>query len=106
VLVIVSASAGLRCAAETLAIMSGFLGIAELAPSWSSGRLWILRLGYYKLTRAKEMAEDWVWIVDHTIQSGDMKCLAVLGVRLSALDQERVKPLSYEDVERELGPKE
>jgi len=47
--------------------------------------LWLLRLGYYKLTRAKEQAEDWVWIVDHTIQIGSEKCLLILGLRLSQL---------------------
>ena len=99
VLLIISATAGLRCAAQVLAIMSGFIGIPRLAPSWSSGRLWMLRVGYYKLTRAKEIAQDWVWIVDHTLQSGEMKCLGVLGVRLSALDEGRDKPLSHEDVE-------
>jgi len=29
-----------------------------------------LRLGYYKLTRPKTKGNDWVWIVDHTIQLG------------------------------------
>jgi hypothetical protein len=99
VLLIVSATAGLRCAGQVLAILSEFIGIPRSKPSWSSGRLWMLRVGYYKLTRAKEIANDWVWIVDHTIQSGDMKCLAVLGLRLSALAKERDKPLSHEDVE-------
>jgi hypothetical protein len=27
-------------------------------------------IGYYKLTKPKEKAADWVWIVDHTIQLG------------------------------------
>jgi hypothetical protein len=82
-----------------LSILSEFIRIRRASPSWSSGRLWLFRVGYYKLTRAKEKASDWVWVVDHTIQSGDMKCLAVLGVRLSDLAEGRNKPLSHEDVE-------
>ncbi len=46
-------------------------------PSWCTGRLWLLRLGYYKLTRPKEQADDWVWMVDHTVQLGPEKCLVI-----------------------------
>jgi hypothetical protein len=53
-------------------------------PSWASGRLWLLRLGSDKLSRPKAQADDWVWIVDHTVQIGHEKCLVILGVRLSA----------------------
>jgi hypothetical protein len=44
-----------------------------------------LRLGYYKLTRTKEEGRDWVWIVDHVVQTGQEKCLLIVGIRLSAL---------------------
>ncbi len=54
-------------------------------PSWCAGRLWLLRLGYYKLMRPKVQAEDWVWIIDHTLQLGDDKCLVILGMRLCDL---------------------
>jgi hypothetical protein len=67
-------------------------------PSWSTGRLWLLRLGYYKLTRPKEQADDWAWIVDHTVQVGQEKCLVILGVRLHVLATPK-RPLSHEDVE-------
>jgi hypothetical protein len=60
--------------------------------------LWLLRLGYYKLMRAKPKASDWVWIVDHTVQVGVEKCLLILGVRLSEISRtDRV--LRHEDVE-------
>jgi len=67
-------------------------------PAWSTGRLWLLRLGYYKLTRAKEQADDWAWIVDHTVQMGQEKCLVILGVRLHVLSTLQ-RPLNHEDVE-------
>lgn len=78
-----------------------FFHLPWAAPSWSSGRLWWLRLGYYKLTRPQPHADDWVWIVDHTVQLGKEKCLVILGVRLSdlpprgqALTHEQVEPLT------------
>jgi len=37
------------------------------------------------LTRAKEEGEDWVWIVDQVVQTGQEKCLVIVGLRLSAL---------------------
>jgi hypothetical protein len=55
-------------------------------------------VGYYKLTRPKAQAEDWVWIVDHTYQLGRHKCLVILGLRLSALPP-RGQCLRHEDVE-------
>jgi hypothetical protein len=61
------------------------LHIPQACPSWFAGRLWLLRLGYYKLMRPKVQAKDWVWIVDHTVQLGDDKCLVILGARLCDL---------------------
>ncbi len=62
--------------------------------------MWLLRVGYYKLMRVKEIAGDWIWIVDHTIQSGNMKCLLIIGVRYSYLEsKDRDKKLTYSDME-------
>ena len=67
-------------------------------PSWYAGRLWLLRLGYYKLTRKKDKAADWIWIIDHTIQWGSEKCLVILGLRQSQLPSAETI-LNHEDVE-------
>ena len=80
--------------------MTWFFPFSASIPSWGSHRLWLLRVGYYKLTRPKEIADDWVWIVDLTIQAGSMKCLTVLGLRRSAWDDTRKnKALCHADVE-------
>ena len=47
--------------------------------------------------RAKAQADDWVWIIDHTVQLGQEKCLLILGVRLSDLPTDLT--LKHEDVE-------
>jgi hypothetical protein len=54
-------------------------------PHWTTVRMWLLRLAYHKLHRPKEQASDWVWIVDHSNQSGQEKCLLILAVRASQL---------------------
>ena len=41
--------------------------------------------GHAVLTAAKEHAEDWAWLVDHSVQIGQDKCLVILGIRLAAL---------------------
>ena len=75
----------LRAASRVVEIL-GLTGPAALPhPTWFTGRLWLLRLGYYQLTRPKVPATDWVWIIDHTIQIGPEKCLVILGLRLSQL---------------------
>ena len=43
------------------------------------------------------IADDWIWIVDHSVQLGQEKCLIILGIR--ACDLPRNRPLIYSDVE-------
>jgi len=65
-------------------------------PQWSTVRLWLMR--HYKLTRPKEQAADWVWLIDHSVQIGPQKCLVILGVRLSRLPAAG-ECLRYDDLE-------
>jgi hypothetical protein len=57
-----------------------------------------MRLGLYKLTRKKEESKNWAWIVDHTIQIGEHKCLAIAGLPLSEFERSP-RPIVYEDLE-------
>lgn len=99
-LLIVMASVGLRAVGQVFELFARFMTIPRAMPSWSSCRLWLLRIGYYKLTRPKAISTDWVWVVDHTIQAGDTKCLSIMGVCLSKLDKPgRDKILLHEDLE-------
>jgi hypothetical protein len=74
------------------------LGVEVEKPSGSSTRLGRLRVGDYKLTRAKEQAVDWVWIVDQVGPLGQEKCGGIGGIRLSALPAEG-KSLTHAEVE-------
>jgi hypothetical protein len=50
-------------------------------PHFTTVRFWFLRLGHYNLHRPKEQGDDWIWIIDHSNQIGQEKCLVILGVR-------------------------
>jgi hypothetical protein len=54
-------------------------------PDWTTSRLWLMRLGLFQLCQPLRQADDWVWLVDHSVQIGQQRCLAVLGGRLSEL---------------------
>lgn len=82
---VLSAATSLRCASRVIELVSSSWQLSLAVPAWQTGRLWLLRLGYYKLMRAKEQADDWVWVVDHTVQLGAEKCLVILGIRLADL---------------------
>jgi hypothetical protein len=99
---VLSAASSFRCASHALKLFMTYLlpclSLPVSCPSWSCGRLWLLRLGYYKLNRPKERGDDWVWIVDHSVQLGPEKCLVILGIRLSRLPHPG-RSLRHEDME-------
>jgi len=75
----------LRGVPRVLAVVTEALGWDLPIPHWTTGRLWLLRLGHALLTMTLEEAEDWAWLIDHSVQIGKDKCLVILGIRLSKL---------------------
>jgi hypothetical protein len=101
--VVLCCAVGFRGAAAVLQVAALLFPTDEQAPSPNGGQMWLLRLGLYMLSRPKELADDWVWIIDHTIQIGPLKCLVVVGVRLSAweakrADQDQSSALAHHDL--------
>ncbi|MFI3196687.1 MAG: UPF0175 family protein, partial [Methylococcaceae bacterium] len=95
---VLNAAVSLRGSSRVLTIVNDVLGQPlPRVPSWFSVRSWLLRVGYYKLMRAKTIADDWCWIIDNTIQLGKTKCLLVLGIRLSEMPKGR--NLQFQDLE-------
>jgi hypothetical protein len=80
-----------------LELFGSATGPDKFAPNASTGRLWLLRVGLAALLRDKVIAADWVWMVDHSIQIGQCKCLVILGIRLSDFPEGR--PLVHQDLE-------
>jgi hypothetical protein len=88
----------LQRVAAVLAMHWNWCNLDVRVASYYSVRLWLLRLGLYQLSRPKTRADDWMWIVDHTMQLGERKCLIIVAIRQSAWDAED-RVLSHEDVE-------
>jgi hypothetical protein len=92
---LLDARAGQRSLAAVLRMVSHWLPGGAATPCANTARMWLLRLGLYELTRPRRKADDWVWILDHTVQLGPHKALAIVGVRLGRWKR---RPLRHDDV--------
>jgi len=70
---------------KTLAFFFPEQGRQGFIPHATSGRMWLLRLGYYKLNASLEPANDWAFLADHAIEIGKHRFLGIIGIRLSNL---------------------
>lgn len=82
---VLEAGVSLRGASRVMQTIGDCLGLELATPHWTSGRMWLLRLGHAMATAALVQADDWAWLVDHSVQIGQDKCLVILGIRLSHL---------------------
>ena len=92
---VVGAGVALRAVPRVLCIAWGDAGPNVSLPEASTVRWWLQRLGLFALREPLEQADDWVWIIDHSIQLGDTKVCVVL--RLSQLPPPG-QALRHEDV--------
>lgn len=89
-------SCSFRAISKYLVTMNFYYNIAVKAPSHVTICNWVKKVGYYQLLKPKEIAEDWVIIIDESIQIGSEKLLLILGIRCANIDFSR--PLSFTDV--------
>lgn len=54
-------------------------------PCYVTVQNWLLTFGLHQLLTPKERRNDWVYILDFTVELGTQKCLVVLGVTLEQL---------------------
>lgn len=66
-------------------------------PCYTTIQMWLLRFGLFRLKHSKEKRDDWVYILDHTIESGPNKCLVILGVHGYKF-KKNIRPLKHKDV--------
>lgn len=85
---ILTGGAAMSSTATVFEIFVKLWDLPAEAPHWTTGRTWLMRLGVYKLTRPKPLADDWIWFIDHTVQIGVEKCLVVLGIQRCNLPPE------------------
>ncbi len=75
---------------------------SQETPSFSSIRKWLGRIGFFELSREKETRDDWIFIVDLTVELGTEKGLVVLGVSQQKLEEEILplrRGLEHRDVQ-------
>jgi hypothetical protein len=88
-------SEGLSLRGARAAFARCYFWLSQKMPSHTAIRDWILQVGYYKLTTIQR-SNDWIGMIDLSIQIGAKKCLLILGVQASTLL--KCKPLTFEDV--------
>ena len=93
-LVVIGASP-LRTAANSLKILLETLLEFKIykAPSFTTIKRWVQQVGYYKLKRPKTIANDWMLLIDASIQMGEKKCVLVLGCRERDFPKKRAMTL-------------
>lgn len=62
------------------------------SPHFSSIRKWVARLGLYELNRPKPLRDDWIFLVDLTLELGQEKAMVVYG-----LSQENYQKISHQE---------
>lgn len=67
-------------------------------PSYVTIQQWIMRVGLFKLRSPVETRDDWVYILDHTIEYGTQKCLVILGFTLETFRKNKCV-ICHRDVE-------
>jgi len=95
---VLEAATSLRAAGRVLEVLQGYLPGVAAAPAANTGQAWLLRLGLHELQRPKEQAADWIWLMDHTVQIGQVKCLLIVALRLSAWEANGRGPLEHRDL--------
>lgn len=95
---VLHAPTSFRGASGALDIFAPYSPVGDVRmPSANCGTYWLLRLGLYELSRPLEIADDWIWLVDHTVQIGAIRCLLIVGIRLSVW-QQLDRPLTHQDL--------
>lgn len=91
-------SGSFRAVVESFFIANIYLhfDLGSSCPTHTTLINWVHKIGYYQLTRSKDKADDWVIILDESIQLGKDKILVILGIRESEIDFTR--PLEFTDL--------
>lgn len=79
-----------------------FNNLEEKTPSFTCIRKWLGRIGLYEMSREKEYRNDWIFIIDFTLELGKQKALVVLGVSQQHLVEKIIpdgRGVSHKDVE-------
>jgi len=95
---LVRAGVSLRGTSRVWRLLVETFGWPFRTPHWTTLRLWLQRVGHARLTMPQPHATDWAWLIDHSVQIGEEKCLVILGIRLHDLPP-RGECLQHEDMQ-------
>jgi hypothetical protein len=84
---ILSGKVPLQSVPRLLEVFDGYYQLPgePRVPEWTTSRMWLMRLGLGQLRQPVIKADDWVLMLDHSIQLGRDRLLSVLGLRLRDL---------------------
>ena len=82
---VLACCSSLAAVPKTLALFFPEQARQGFIPHATTGRMWLLRLGYYKLHAPLEQTDDWILLADHAIEIGKHRFLGILGIRLADL---------------------
>jgi hypothetical protein len=77
---VVQAGVSLRAVPRVFDILFGTPEAATSLPAATSVRWWLQRLGLFALREVLEVADDWVYLIDHSVQIGTVKVCVILGI--------------------------
>lgn len=107
---ILDGAIGFRACSAVVGLLQPFLPEIDGVPVPNTTQWWLLRLGLYEVQRCKERADDWIVMIDHTLQLGARKCLLIVGIRQSVweqltgpLEHKHLTILALEPVEKSHG---
>ena len=89
-------SASFRAIREIIIAINIYLQISIKAPTHSTVLLWMKKYGYYELIKPKLNGEDWIVILDESVQVGQNRLLVIYGIRQCNINFSR--PLNYQDL--------
>ncbi len=87
---------GFRPVEAVLQIVQQWLGVEFSIPHWTTVRTWLCRCGIGLLKEQSVPADDWIWMIDHSVQLAKQNVLLILGIRHSDLPADR--PLTRRDM--------
>jgi hypothetical protein len=95
------AASPLRTTSKSLEIVFSTIPVLNdfRAPSCTTIKYWAAQVGYYKLKRVKSITDDWMVLIDASIQMGEKKCVVILGAPLASLCKINNRILTFEDLE-------
>jgi len=89
-------SASFRSISKTIMMLNIYLNLNLKTPTHVTLLIWVKKVGIYALNNKKEVANDWIIMIDESVEFGNDKLLLILGVREAHIDFS--KPLNYQDM--------